>query len=900
MKFNKNIFTLFNRDDFTYRKGDEGIKKEYVEGIENWTLWCDELTKKEGKFESPIIQSWQNSGQLARHFWTRLKFTPFINSGSCVSMHVVNYGFTIELSFEIKNESSSLSKEEYNKLLLENLENWANKYNVDLDLFYICVKTNKCTLNEYFHSSEKINWFANTKGININIGVFFAVELVLELDTESEKLIDILQKLSHLYAKVQKPNQIYNSLKNAEELVPDVYDGSYELVREIVKAYEKVSYDNLTLDDLNAMFFMCIGTFKQGVEIKKQFIRKSNLPEFEKNRIINLIDEIVRKSKDSGYTHVSEGLGGFGMFGEAVGSLRASYKDTDEITGAKDFIKLCISISKLSDDEEIFATCEPVLKAGIKGMQTGKISKFLHCLKPYTFPIINERQGKGTSVYDSLCIKLTKAEKAVNYIQNARAIKSVRDKFFNFQNYRVMDIVEEETAQIRYWLGGAKYDEKDVSQEFITQNVFGIGWLGEDIKHAVGDEKLLENIFGTHDLKDHARKMFNLFFQIKAGDKIAIKSTFAKDKTSILRIKAIGTVQSDAQNGYLYNENLKHTIPVKWENVEQIDLKNVGGHWDTLSEVTNQEHIDRIFFEKNLIEIDKEQIEVSIPIKYSKEQLLEDAYISDDKYKVIVSRLEKKKNIILQGAPGVGKSYLAKKIAYSIIGTIDECKVQMIQFHQSYSYEDFIMGYRPNKVGGFDIIEGVFYKFCNKAIANPNDKFFFIIDEINRGNLSKIFGELMLLIEADKRGDSFAMSTVYSEKPFYIPNNLYIIGLMNTADRSLALIDYALRRRFSFIDIEPAFGENFIKYTDKFKLTNLDKVLNIIRVINDEIEVDESLGKGFKIGHSYFCNLENADNAELLEIIDCEIVPLLEEYWIESNDKVKNYSQNLREAVSNE
>ncbi|MFT5872279.1 MAG: hypothetical protein ACI8WT_001209 [Clostridium sp.] len=761
MQFDKNIFMLFNRDDFVYRKGDEGIKKEYVEGFEKWALWCNTIAKKVDKFELPIIQSWQNSGQLARQFWTRLKFTPFMESAACVSMRVSKESFTIELNFEFKNGSSSLLQEEYNKLLLENLKNWANTYNVDLDLFYIYVKTNKCTLKEYFNSSEKINWFANTKGININIGVYFGVGQVLELDTEEEKLIDILEKLSYLYEKVQKPNQVYSSLKDSKELIPDEYDGSYELVREIVKAYENVPYDNLTLDDLNAMFFMCIGTFKQGVETKKQFIGKSNLPENEKNRILDLINKIVDKSKDSGYTHTSEGHGGFGMFGEAVGSLRASYKDTDEITGAKDFIKLCISINKINEDEEIFTSCEMVLKAGVKGMQTGKISKFLHCLKPYTFPIINERQGKGTSVYDSLGIKFIKADKAATYIENARVIKNYRDKYFKFKNYRIMDIVVEE-------------------------------------------------------------------------DKI------------------------------------------------------------------KPDEINTILGRENPVTVVKELSVTPVYNTYSKEQFLEDAYITEDKYKVIINRLEKKKNIILQGAPGVGKSYLAKKIAYSILGTFDVSKVQLIQFHQSYSYEDFIMGYRPNKEGGFDIIDGVFYKFCKKAIDNPNDKFFFIIDEINRGNLSKIFGELMLLIEHDKRGINFAMSTVYSEKEFYIPDNLYIIGLMNTADRSLALLDYALRRRFSFIDIEPAFGENFIKYTDQFILTNLDKVLNIIKVINDEIEVDESLGKGFKIGHSYFCNLGNADNDELLEIIDCEIIPLLEEYWIENNDKIKNYSQNLREAVSNE
>jgi hypothetical protein len=899
MQFDKDIFDLFNRESFTYRKGDEDIKKEYTERLESWTQWCNALVKKVDKFETPAIQSWQNSGQLARHFWTRLKFTPFKNSASCVSMHATLEGFTIELNFEINNEYSCITKEEYNNLILSNLNNWADTYNVDLNLFYICAKTNKCTLKEYFNNSGKANWFSNTKGIIINIGVSFTEQQVLELDTESEMLIDILKKLSYLYEKVQKPNHVYDSLKNAKEIIPDEYDGSYELVRETVKAYEKVKYDDLTLDDLDAMFFMCIGTFKHGIEPKKRQIEKSNLPQDEKDRILNLIDKIAEKSQKSEYKNISDGAGYFGMFGEAVGSLRASYRDNDDITSAKDFIEMCISISKIDDDEKIFALCDKVLKVGVKGMQTGKISKFLHCLKPYTFPIINERQGKGTNVYDSLGIELIKPEKAVYYIENLRVIKDYRDKYFSFKNYRVMDIVEEESSQTRYWLGGAMYDDADVSQKFIDQNVFAMNWALEDLKYALGNEDLLNSIFDKYGLNTNAKKMFKLLFEIKKGDKIAIKSTFAKGKTSFLRIKAIGTCQSDALSGYLYNDELGHTIPVNWEKVEKVDFENIGGHWDTLSEVTKQQDIEKIFFEASVDDKVNDPIEVLLNT-YSKQQFLEDAYITEEKYNLIISRLENKKNIILQGAPGVGKSYLAKKIAYSILGSIDESKIQMVQFHQSYSYEDFIMGYRPNKNGGFDIVEGVFYKFCKKAIENPLDKFFFIIDEINRGNLSKIFGELMFLIEPDKRGESFAMNTVYSEEKFYIPDNLYIIGLMNTADRSIALIDYALRRRFSFIDIEPAFGENFVKYTDKFKHTNLNKVLDIIMQINNDIESDESLGKGFRIGHSYFCNLKNADNDELLEIIDCDIIPLLEEYWIENNEKVKNYSKSLHEALINE
>jgi hypothetical protein len=292
--------------------------------------------------------------------------------------------------------------------------------------------------------------------------------------------------------------------------------------------------------------------------------------------------------------------------------------------------------------------------------------------------------------------------------------------------------------------------------------------------------------------------------------------------------------------------------------------------------------------------------DVTKPDKFNREDFLAEAYITPEKYNTIVSRLNKKKNIILQGPPGVGKSFLAKKLAYSILGHKNDDKVEMIQFHQSYSYEDFIMGYRPNEKGGFDIVKGVFYNFCMKAIKNPQDNYYFIIDEINRGNMSKIFGELMLLIESDKRGEKYAMSTVYSSDKFYIPENIYLIGLMNTADRSLALLDYALRRRFSFIDIEPAFGANFAKYTSKFNDSKLSKMLEVIASINDDIQKDDSLGKGFRIGHSYFCDLKTADINELTEIATCEIIPLLEEYWFDVDKKVETWTVKLNGALSDD
>lgn len=287
--------------------------------------------------------------------------------------------------------------------------------------------------------------------------------------------------------------------------------------------------------------------------------------------------------------------------------------------------------------------------------------------------------------------------------------------------------------------------------------------------------------------------------------------------------------------------------------------------------------------------------------KYSKDDFLNDVFIDENKYDSIVSILEKKKNIILEGAPGVGKTFLSKRLAYSILGCKDKSKVKLIQFHQSYSYEDFIEGYRPTETG-FKLYKGLFYNLCKEASKkeNKSKKYYIIIDEINRGNLSKIFGELLMLIESDKRNESLTLS--YSNEEFFVPDNLYIIGLMNTADRSLALIDYALRRRFSFIRIEPAFDNP--KFIESFKNKfdqNFDNVIEIIKKINNAITNDRSLGAGFKIGHSYFCpNLKDrkGNKKDIEDIVIYEIIPLLKEYWYDDEDSLIQWQNELYGVIN--
>ncbi len=245
----------------------------------------------------------------------------------------------------------------------------------------------------------------------------------------------------------------------------------------------------------------------------------------------------------------------------------------------------------------------------------------------------------------------------------------------------------------------------------------------------------------------------------------------------------------------------------------------------------------------------------------------------------------------------MGKTYAAKRLAYSIMGVEDKDRIKFVQFHQSYSYEDFIMGFRPIE-NGFELKTGAFYEFCKKAESDSNNEYFFIIDEINRGNLSKIFGELFMLIEREHRGSY--LSLVYSDEKFSVPENLHIIGMMNTADRSLAMLDYALRRRFAFFEFEPAFKSvGFEIRKQNINDPKFDSLISCVERLNDVIAEDESLGKGFRIGHSYFCIEEEDYNhyETLNNIVEYELIPLINEYWFDDIAKVNEWSSNLRGAI---
>ncbi|MED4019158.1 AAA family ATPase [Sutcliffiella cohnii] len=279
---------------------------------------------------------------------------------------------------------------------------------------------------------------------------------------------------------------------------------------------------------------------------------------------------------------------------------------------------------------------------------------------------------------------------------------------------------------------------------------------------------------------------------------------------------------------------------------------------------------------------------------YSKEDFFSEVFMEEKQYSTMVNLLRYKKNLILQGPPGVGKTYVSKRLAYSLMREKDDTRVEMVQFHQNYSYEDFVMGYRP-KENGFTLKYGIFYEFCKKAIENEEKDYYFIIDEINRGNLSKIFGELLMLIEQDKRDDFVSMS--YNGEKFTVPSNVYIIGTMNTADRSLAQLEVALRRRFAFVTLTPNFNAKWREFLKGSGVSThmLDRIQYAVDKWNTVIVNDYQLGQGYAIGHSFFTKKPDYLTEEIWfeNIIQFEITPLLEEYFYDRPEVVKELIEGM-------
>ena len=448
--------------------------------------------------------------------------------------------------------------------------------------------------------------------------------------------------------------------------------------------------------------------------------------------------------------------------------------------------------------------------------------------------------------------------------------------------------------ELQHWLytpgeGAGKWEE------FRTAGIMALNWdrVG-DLASFPDKESLLDALY-THygDWGGRPRKaadsVWDYIHAMKPGDIVYVRRSFNE-------IVGRGVVRSD----YRYDEDrssFRAVRDVEWTHVGSWPLEQRIGRLMLQRLTENTKYTpDQL---NALIGIEDSHSSASVDERrgnndldeadehYTSADFLDEVFLRPEDVEQMLGLLRRKKNLILQGAPGTGKTFAAKRLAYALMGQTDDSRVEVVQFHQSTAYEDVVVGLRPTAEGGFAAAEGVFARFCRRAAADPGRDYVFIIDEINRANISKAFGELLMLIEAEHRGEALRLPV--SGELLSVPKRLHIIGMMNTADRGLALIDYALRRRFAFFEMRPALDHpGFLRHVEAVGSSRLEALVDVVRRLNQRIAEDEALGLGFQIGHSYLC-LPAADpenpagtDADVTSVVRYELEPLVREYWFDN------------------
>ena len=684
----------------------------------------------------------------------------------------------------------------------------------------------------------------------------------VRISSELKEYLDIVQELLH-----------------ADEMEPDTHDATYELIREVINAYE-IMGDLSVCDyrDLNLVYLMCVGTWKHGFDAKKKTIDASHLPDSEKNRLKNLLYELGERAKRGEYANNRENDANFGMFGTGFYTFE---NKTDEHS-PKDFIQMCIDIKSLSNDEEIFNRCERTLNEGFHGMRAASASMVLHCLKPMTFPIFNSNMGFD-NIYVYFNIDIKRKTELCTYIKNVRIVKAFRDKYFTVKNYRIFDITAWEIGKARQhtnidYLGATDY--------YPSLNEYNPGITAEEYERILDNENIVKRVW-----------LDTLYYLYIMGGAGSCKQIANKYGNSVAH----------------YNTNAINVARAVYKETQcplYIRESGKNQYWSVLFYGRAMEDSDEGVFSYKIREPLMEAI-----------KMLEERGVFQE-MKEVDKQFDK--NLILYGPPGTGKTYNSVIYAVAICDgkSVDELtdydavmtrynelkkagRISFTTFHQSYGYEEFIEGIKPiideNKQDiGYTIEPGVFKKFCDNAksitrtstgiestvIEENTEPYVFIIDEIKRGNISKIFGELITLIESTKRAGMYEAASAilpYSGDEFSVPSNVYILGTMNTADRSIALMDTALRRRFQFVEMMP--DSDVLRKIHADKVEDLD-VAAMLDKINERIEY--LYDREHTIGHAFFTDLKDDATLEKLQsIFEKSVIPLLQEYFYEDYQKIQ-------------
>ena len=500
------------------------------------------------------------------------------------------------------------------------------------------------------------------------------------------------------------------------------------------------------------------------------------------------------------------------------------------------------SYGKLKNDKDAFDACFDNGRRGWLDKPLQKRNKLLHRIYETYKDCSEEEYAEAVSEI----IKEANQEAGPFFsirTRDADTVKAILAKEQNvkFSGLNVLQESLKEGRLVFVALGGDRpaWDTGLVAIGAISKEPYDIGYSGRNFRINLDIKVLLDKPVKREDLVPYADTYGTIGIApvTKWEPNQAVSQVAEKNAVALMRAMLELHPDIEPDLSAIVDEQLLQRI----KGATSIFVKVQSNYGENITETDI----------KDAISISAEDEKEESWDEYTKEGFLKEVYLSSERYDRIKALLLRKKTLILQGAPGVGKTYIAKRLAYSILGRKDESRVAMIQFHQSYSYEDFIMGYRPNETNGFELKKGIFYEFCRRASDDRKNPYFFIIDEINRGNISKIFGELFMLVESDKR--NIKLELTYSDDMFSVPENVYIIGMMNTADRSLAMLDYALRRRFAFVDIEPAFDHpGFAEYQTAVSNAKFDSLISCVKLLNTAIAEDDSLGEGFRIGHSYF------------------------------------------------